>query len=220
MLIGNGSEAGGQGALVILPMKPLPTAKSRLRGSWGGLTDDLVLAMATDVVAAALGAPAVGTVLVVTDDPRAATALATDGATILEDEPRAGLNEALRWGASRFAGSGRVVVAAMADLPCATADDFDALARRAAHGRCFVPDNSGTGTTCLAAPAPQQLQPAFGAGSSALHATGGATELNSAQWRRLRRDVDTDDDLSEAQRIGLGHATQAWLTARRKPGAP
>ena len=217
--MGNGRGSGRQGALVIIPVKPLPAAKSRLRLSWRALTDDLVLAMATDVATAAVAAPAVGEVIVVTDDPRARVALTLTGATVIGDEPQAGLNEALRWGASASAAPGQPVLAVLADLPCATAADLDALARQAALGSCFVPDAAGTGSTCLAAPVPGELHPAFGPDSRLRHAISGATELNAAGWRRLRRDVDTDDDLSDARRIGLGPATSAWLAVRRKPGA-
>lgn len=220
MLMGHTGGTRAARALVVIPVKPLTAAKSRLRNSLGGHTEGLVLAMAQDVVAAAVAAPAVGLVLVVSDDPEGGSTLIEAGAVVVPDHPGQGLNSALRFGAEHGAGDQSAVVAVMADLPCVTAADLDALARLATTGRCFVPDAAGTGTTCLGGPTAAGLMPAFGADSRDRHAKSGATELSSARWHRLRRDVDTDEDLQDARRIGVGPATAAWLAARRKSGAP
>src|SRR5215207_5258075 len=60
--------------------------------------------MALYTVGAALACPAVGRVLVVTDDPVAAPALTDLGALCVPDTPDAGLNPALAHGATEAAG--------------------------------------------------------------------------------------------------------------------
>src|SRR5262245_20801441 len=81
---------------LVLPLKPLHLAKSRLSAYPGGLRGELALAFAVDTVTAALRCPLVKRVLVVTDDPAAAHELTAAGALVVPDEPAAGLNEALR----------------------------------------------------------------------------------------------------------------------------
>ncbi|MGW4502781.1 2-phospho-L-lactate guanylyltransferase, partial [Micromonospora sp. NPDC004336] len=86
---------------VVVPVKPLAAAKSRLRGALPAVPHEaLALALAADTVAAVRACPAVAGVLVVTDDPRVAAAARRAGATPLPDAPGAGLNAALRHGAS------------------------------------------------------------------------------------------------------------------------
>src|SRR5215469_4880214 len=85
---------------LVVPVKLLAQAKSRLTGLADRRRSQLALAMAADTVAAAIRADAVGAVLVVTDDPEVAEATGDLGATVLADEPGAGLNDALGHGAA------------------------------------------------------------------------------------------------------------------------
>lgn len=196
---------------VVVPVKLLALAKTRLQAYGDAGRADLALAFAADVVAAAVRARVVDHVLVVSDDPRAA-GLARPGVQVVPDEPSAGLNPALAHGADllRRAGS-RAVVALSADLPALRGDDLDAAlgGAQASGGRSFVPDAAGTGTTLLAAGPGSDLAPAFGPGSRARHRAQGAAELTAA--RSLRRDVDTPDDLEQARGLGVGPATAAVL---------
>ena len=75
---------------VVIPVKVLARAKSRLAGLAGPARSELALAMAADTVRAAAACPVVATVVVVTDDPAAASALGALGAWVVADEPDAG----------------------------------------------------------------------------------------------------------------------------------
>ena len=48
------------------------------------------------------------------------------------------------------------------------------------------------------------FRPAFGPGSRVEHRSWGAVEIDLEDLDRLRRDVDTPDDLAAALRMGIG----------------
>lgn len=203
---------------LVVPLKPLAVAKSRLAPAAGGLRPGLALAFAQDTVAAAADCAAVGGVLVVTDDPTAGAALAALGAEVVPDEPAAGLNAALRHGARRARAGGRPVpVAALsADLPALRARELQRVLEHASeHGRSFLPDAAGTGTTLLAASPGHALRPLFGGASRAAHRASGAEEITAADVDSVRRDVDTAEDLRAALLLGVGphSATLAGMQA-------
>src|SRR5216683_6037924 len=104
---------------LVIPVKVLAHAKSRLAGLAGPHRPALALALAADTVASAVACAATGQVIVVTDDATAAGELAGLGAVIVPDEPSSGLNPALAHGAavaaSRRPQSG--IAALSADLP-------------------------------------------------------------------------------------------------------
>jgi 2-phospho-L-lactate guanylyltransferase len=203
---------------VVVPVKRLPAAKTRLYDRrWGPAEHAaLVLALAADTVAAAAGCPQVARVVVVTDDPDAADAVRRLGAAVVADEPDAGLNPALAYGAARAretaAGDGVAVLSC--DLPALRpaelAGALDAAARHRVP-RAFVADTAGTGTTLLTARPGTPLDPRYGAGSRRAHLASGAVELGG-DWPSLRRDVDTAEDLAAAAVLGLGPATLAWTS--------
>ena len=201
---------------VVVPVKRLDLAKSRLSAYGDTSRRELALAFAADVVAAALGCDLVEQVLVVTDDPDAAAALTALGARVTPDDPDAGLNPALEHGADLLrAGHPELgVVTVSSDLPALTpADLAAALVAVSAGGRAFVADSAGTGTTLLAASAPARLSPSYGPGSRARHLAGGAVELPGPA--ALRRDVDTPDDLRDALLLGVGARTAAVAATLR-----
>ncbi len=208
---------------VVVPVKRLGAAKSRLRGALPGVPhEELALALAADTVRAVRACPVVAEVLVVTDDPRVAAEADAAGARVLPDRPAAGLNAALRHGASA-AGDGWVA-GLTADLPALRPVELAAALRSAGPGptpvRRYVPDAPGEGTVLLTAPPGVPLDPRFGVGSAAAHAAGGALAL-LGPWPSLRRDVDTADDLATAARLGLGPRTAALCdTAAPAAGRP
>ncbi|MEE6260877.1 2-phospho-L-lactate guanylyltransferase [Plantactinospora sonchi] len=203
---------------VVVPVKRLTGAKSRLRGALTGVRHEtLALALATDTVHAVLDCPAVTEVLVVTGDSEAARVLGRLGARIVPEPPAAGLNPAFVHGAARSAAAGWVA-ALTADLPALRPTELaEALRAAAEHDqdgpvRRFVADAPGTGTVLLTAPPTVALDPRFGADSAAAHTASGARPL-TAGWPTLRRDVDTPADLVAAAVLGLGRHTAA-LTRR------
>jgi 2-phospho-L-lactate/phosphoenolpyruvate guanylyltransferase len=192
---------------VLIPVKELECAKSRLRGAVRGVPHrDLVLALVLDTLDAALACPAVAAVLVVSSDETVAAAARERGAKAIPDRPDAGLNAALRHGAT-VAGGGPLVALA-GDLPALRGDDLAAVLT-AVTARGYVRDAAGTGTTLLATPAGTPLDPRFGVDSARIHAGSGAVELAAPD--SVRCDVDTAADLATAARLGLGARTRALL---------
>ncbi len=192
---------------VLMPVKVLARAKSRLAGLAGPRRGDLALALACDTVTAVLGADAVARVIVITDDQVARAALTALGALAVPDEPRDGLNAALRHGAAyaaaRWPADGTAALSA--DLPALRPEQISrALRAAAAWPTAFVADAAGDGTTLYTAVPGAAFRPSFGLASRARHATGGAVELVLDGVPGLRRDVDTPSDLRRAVTLGLG----------------
>ncbi len=196
---------------LVVPVKRLAVAKTRLAAAAGRHRADLALAFALDTVEAALGCDLVRAVVAVTDEPDAARALAGLGALVVGDEPDAGLNPALAHGAAvaRAAHPGRGVGALSADLPALRRAELSAaLLEAAGHDTSFVRDVVGDGTTLLLARDGAAFTPQFGAGSARLHVLSGAHELGG-DLASLRRDVDTEADLAVAAALGLGPRSRA-----------
>ncbi len=191
---------------VVVPVKRLSLAKSRLVSYGDERRRALALAFAADVV---LAAASIAHVLVVTDDAEAGELLASLGARVVPDDPDAGLNPALQHGADllRQDQPDLGVATLSADLPALLAADLAAALAQVGRGqRGFVTDLTGTGTTLLAAGPGAALLPAFGTGSRAAHLGSGAVELPAAAG--LRQDVDTPADLEGAALLGLGAYTR------------
>ncbi len=187
---------------VLVPLKALPAAKSRLAASvpahWH---PELVAAIRADTLRAVDAATAVARVLIVADVEGVA-----EGA-LVQSSP--GLNGALRDGAEfarqHWAADG--VAALVGDLPALHGEDLDAaLAAAATHLRAYVADATGAGTTLLTAAPGVVLNPRFGAGSARRHAQH-CVPLDAAAG--LRNDVDSAADLAAAMTLGVGPATSA-----------
>ncbi|GGY86897.1 2-phospho-L-lactate guanylyltransferase [Streptomyces poonensis] len=198
---------------LVVPLKPLARAKSRLSAAAGdGLRPGLALAFAQDTVAAALECTAVRDVAVVTDDALAGRELARLGARIVPDSPGAGLNAALVHGADvvRATRPDCAVAALNADLPALRPAELARVLDAAAEfPRAFLADAAAVGTTLLAAAPGAELRPAFGGRSRARHHASGAVELLSDAVASVRRDVDTGEDLRAALALGVGPRTAA-----------
>ena len=210
---------------VLIPVKRLAAAKSRL-----GDVDDahrrrLALSFATDAVTAALAVTAVGRVLVVTEDPIVAAQLSVRGAEIVGETRGHGLNAAIEACLDALAATGDAqrIAIMTGDLPAVSPDEIAAALAAAAGLRLGVlADAEGTGTVLLTTDATAEggataaalttsavrPVPRFGPDSYARHRAAGHVPI-PGDYPGLRRDVDTQADLREARRLGLGAATCA-----------
>ncbi len=220
---------------VVIPVKVLAQAKSRLGVLAGPRRPELAMAMATDTVSAVLSCPDVARVLVVTSDAVVTGQLSSRGAIIVADpagatgprEPAVRqaqafddrLNAALVQGATVAAGQwpGTGIAALSADLPALRPAELSRALRAAAAlpaGRAaFIADEQGVGTTLYAAAPGADFRPMFGGASRRRHAASGACELLLDGIPGLRRDVDTPDDLRTAVELGAGPHTMAVAEA-------
>ncbi|MFI8567309.1 2-phospho-L-lactate guanylyltransferase [Rhodococcus sp. NPDC078407] len=216
---------------VLIAVKDLATAKSRLSAEFSGPERTrLVLAMLSDTVSAAGAVSVVDSVTVVTPDPLVADTARRIGARVLDEPigdpalpPDARLNNAFASAAAvvrrETLGGGRSrhddrvdIIALQADLPAMRPAEL-AQAYADAHrgGRSLVVDHHGTGTAALILKdSPGELEPLFGLDSARRHAESGAPKLDG-HWPGLRLDVDTAVDVRRAHRLGVGPATAAVL---------
>ncbi|WP_028802410.1 2-phospho-L-lactate guanylyltransferase [Streptomyces sp. 142MFCol3.1] len=209
---------------VVVPLKPLARAKSRLADTASdGLRPGLALAFAQDTVAAVLACAAVLDVAVVTDDVLAGRELAALGARVVPEEPGGGLNAALAHAAAvvRSRSPESAVAALNADLPALRPTELARVLDAATEfPRSFLPDAAAIGTTLLAASPGRELLPAFGTESRARHRASGAVEIGLDAVDSVRQDVDTGDDLRAALALGVGPRTAAVAAHLLLPGPP
>ncbi len=202
---------------VVIPVKRLDAAKTRLGSPDDPRRPELALAFALDVIDACRRASSVGTIIVVTADDEVVAG--APGVTICPEPPGGGLNAAIRAGAALADGP---VAALAGDLPCLTAEGLDAVLGEASrHPRSLLSDSEGSGSAMLLSHSPADLDPHFGLGSRAAHVQAGFIDLVDDPSNALRthlasarRDVDTPDDLRDALEIGVGSHT-ATLLGRR-----
>ena len=205
---------------VVLPVKVLSSAKTRLLPTSDPARPELALAFLQDVLGALSDAEAVAQVTVVTDDlavQQVATAAHHHWAP---EAPHRGLNEAALFGASLTPPHLGIAIVA-GDLPCLTGEVVDLVLRSACiYERTFIADTQGVGTTMLMSHTIAGCTPAFGERSRARHAARGYVELGLSETAperlllaRAHRDVDTQVDLWDAIRIGVGPATRSALPA-------
>ncbi len=194
---------------VVIPLKALPSAKSRLAPTLSPAEHgDMVRAIRADTLAAVRGATNVARIVVVTDQPGRFDA----DLVLVQSRPglNAGLAEAAEAVAARWPDDG--VAALVGDLPALRSNDLaEALGLAQAHSTSFVADSSGTGTTMLTALPGVALQPEFGSGSAARHER---TAVPLEAQPSLRADVDTVGELDLARQLGVGAHTRAAIAAR------
>lgn len=207
---------------LVVPLKPLTRAKSRLAGAAAAspATDraGLALAFAQDTVCAALASTAVRGVAVVTDDAHAGAELHALGADIIPDAPGDGLNAALAHGAAtvRVRLPNAPLAALNADLPALRPRELTRVLNAAAgFPRAFLADAAGIGTTLLSALPGSELSPAFGVRSRERHLSSHAAEITLSGVPSVRTDVDTGADLAAALALGVGP-----FTVRLRAAAP
>lgn len=196
--------------VVIVPIKRFSDGKSRLDPRVDRA--ELAEAIARDTLDAVAGSERVHMLLVVTDDADLVDDLALPVAATVRIQRRPGLNnaiaEGLRYAEQSWPEFGQAVL--LGDLPALTTEDLDeTLAAAEDLPLGIVPDTQGTGTVMITAQPDVPLLPAFGVGSAERHRQLGHRPLRAPA--RLRRDVDTPDDLQAAIQLGVGPRTAAAL---------
>ncbi len=222
---------------VIIPIKRLDVAKSRLILGAAGQRRRLALAFAQDVMLVVVRVSSVRNLIVVTADDEVAEVAAAAGAHVVSegklenqrdpdtaDGDAAGeyaasgfsalraraLNVAIRLGgayATKLNPANRIAVLA-ADLPTLRVAELEAGLRGAAdHPRAFTSDAAGLGTNLLTAAVGTHLNPMFGANSAMRHRESGAVDLSAHSGLGLRLDVDTAVQLNDAILRGVGPLT-------------
>ena len=123
--------------VIIVPVKDLAHAKSRIGGPWAAHRGSLALAFALDTVSAALAAEGVAAVAVVTEDPLVARETTPLGSVVVGDEPGTGHNPAVvhgaLWAHAQHPGAG--VAALSGDLPALTPAELECRSRRGSEVR-------------------------------------------------------------------------------------
>lgn len=213
------ADAAQGGWAVVIPVKALAAAKSRLAPTVSPTARlALARAFALDTIDAARAARSVGRIVVVTGEVELGAHLPA-GVELLQETPGAGLGSAIELGVAsvRVGGDGAVAVL-LGDLPAVRAHELDAALEAAArHPLAFVRDADGTGTTLATARTGEPFAPAFGDGSAGRHATAGFADLvvveAGAISAGLRRDVDTVEALEGALQAGVGPHTAEAVAA-------
>ena len=202
--------------VALVPVRSLSGAKSRL----GEPLDaeeraNLVLGLLQRTVEAALSATRLAGVVVVSMDAELLRQARVMGAASLLQETN-GLNEGLDEARIAAGLAATAVMVLPADLPGVAASAIDRLVEVAVLALrdepdtplvALVPDRHGTGTTALLVAPPSAIPFRFGEGSRAAHAA--AAESAGASYLELDGpltfDIDTPEDLLEADRRGLDH---------------
>jgi 2-phospho-L-lactate guanylyltransferase len=198
--------------VAVVPVGSLEGAKSRL----GDRLDaeerqQLVLELLDRTVRAALDAPSVASVVVVSPDPAALRVASAAGASPIRQADD-GLNEGLRTaGRWAIADGATALVVLAGDLPAISAEAIEAVVTGAAAALqpdrplvALVGDRHGRGTNVLLVSPPDVIPFVFGSGSRPAHLAeaeiaGAATvELGGP----LTLDLDLPDDLILAEELG------------------
>ena len=213
---------------VLLPLKSLPLAKSRLAAVLtSAQRQDLAVAMARDVLATLMSWPDCGSVVVLQGKEwppvmpaSARLKLVSEGALLAGT-----LNELLHRGVEWLRAPRQLVL--FADLPCLSVADLEAVGAALGSGSGVVcPDRRRRGTNALAFNAGSPPAFVFGVDSCQRHqqafSAGGMSPV-AVDCAGLAWDIDTPDDLFDllwGNQSGLkvGPATREWLESARDRG--
>ena len=207
---------------LVMPVKPLHAAKTRLRGAADrGVGDPgahaaLTLALAHDTVAAVLEARAVRRLLVISSDPVVAAELAAVGVEVVPDVTD-GLNAALSYGAALLRAADPGARSGRCRPTCPRSRPASSTRPCTTPPRSSPPARAGRSAPMRRAPAPRccSRRPERTSTRASVPGRRRATARRGpsplAAGPGLRRDVDTGDDLCAAAELGLGPHTRAVL---------
>jgi 2-phospho-L-lactate/phosphoenolpyruvate guanylyltransferase len=198
---------------VVIPVKPFASAKTRLPS--GPIFAHSFL---LDVISAVRASPEVAHIRVVTADPYVAEVATDQNCFVTVESAPDGINQAVAQAALEVPPDQGIAVI-LGDLPCLTAGALSlALEQAALFDIAFVSDEAGTGSTMWFSREGGPINTHFGERSRAAHRASGAVEIDAEPrtlWSaQLHRDVDTEVDLWDAIRIGVGQHTADAVIAR------
>jgi 2-phospho-L-lactate guanylyltransferase len=196
---------------VIVPIRKLSQAKSRLDVGEGENRARFAVAFLIDTLSAVRGCPQVGLTVLVTPD----LSLSETGGCCVVHDDGTGIDHAVNVGRDAVVHHGHVgpVAVVLPDLPALDSSELTAVLNSLQTSRnAFVSDADLTGTTCVTASSVHTLTTAFGAGSAWRHRNLGFREL-FLDVPSVRRDVDTVEQLVRARELGLGRATSELFDA-------
>lgn len=208
---------------VLLPLKPLAEAKTRLSPVLG-LADrqDLMRAMVADVIAACRGARRVDRIAVITSDAEWLAMAKDAGCHVLQEDGATGYAAAAERGCALLAGRGDVrhVAVLPGDLPMLRPQEVDrVMATLASGARCvIVPSRDGLGTNCMAQALPHPVPLRYGPRSFSRHlAMSHAAGIAAGVLRLpgIGHDIDLPEDLLDLEGRVQGAATAALLPRLR-----
>ncbi len=194
---------------VLIPLKRLDTAKSRLRSALSGAERRrLMSVMIAQVVRAAVAAGA-GRVALASSDPGAPALAAGLGVACLSDGGLA-WNAGLAHARALLPSPAPAVLYLAGDLPLLAPDDVAALIDAGASATAVVGRAHDGGTNALWVAPADAFEPAFGTpGSAAVHAAlaaGCGLAVAMVDRPGLAHDVDTPADLAIVRRLLAGGA--------------
>jgi 2-phospho-L-lactate guanylyltransferase len=185
----------------VVPVKALPSSKSRLRRDFDPpLVDRLAAAMLRDVLGALLQVPALGRVAVVTPDTDVAEVARSAGAeALLRDDP--GLNPAVEAAAAEVAdGPGDGVLVVLGDVAGARAEEIAQLiAALDGPGVALAPARDGGSSALLRVPR-DAIAAGFGPKSAEVHrerARRAGVRFLELALPSLAIDIDRKEDLAD-----------------------
>jgi 2-phospho-L-lactate/phosphoenolpyruvate guanylyltransferase len=200
----------------VVPVKTLPSAKSRLR-PWLDRTsvEQLAIAMLGDVLETLQRVRALDRIAVATPDPRLAEVARDTGAEILSASVD-GLNPAVEAACAVLAPTANdAALVVLGDVAGAQAADIDALLDAGARrGVALAPSNDG-GTSALLRGPRDIIPAAFGPDSARVHrelAANAGVSFVELALPSLAIDIDEREDLEKfASSASAGKRTRALL---------
>lgn len=195
---------------VVVPVKGLATAKSRLAGV---MTEAerarLVLAMLRAVLGGVTQVEGLDPPLVVTSDPAVEREARACGAGVLIEAESCGLNAAMNLAAGHLERSGYGTLFYLpADVPLVKSGEIarlHALHRTNRAAVTLVPSNDGSGTNALLVTPPRAMDFRFGPGSFAAHLEEARSRKLACQELSLEgigHDIDGPQDLALIRAAG------------------
>lgn len=220
------------GTWALVPIKPLAEAKTRLAEALDATRrQELVLAMARDVLAALVESDACSRVVIVSAMPEINRLIAVSGVSALDPSPIRGLNQELAYSADWAYGHGaRHVLIAHADLPAIAPRAVQAFIDPLPEAGTLrlAASKEGTGTNMLLSSVPLPVPLQFGKDSLSKFEAAARSRGVALEIRRdplLAADIDELADLRELVRAGIGgesrnKATASWLSTMEATESP